>query len=1018
MTEKINTKQLKSVSTDVNLGNSDVLIPTQKAVKTYTDTAVSHSVDGLQTQIDTINSKIPSTASDTNKLADKDFVNSSIATNTATFRGTYNSLPELEAVTADENDYGFVVTVDAVGNTVYNRYKYTTATTPASWVFEYALNNSSFTAAQWAAINSGASTTNINQIGTNTTAINTHTANTNNPHSVTKAQVGLGNVDNTADLDKPISTATQTALDDKVAKNADITGATKTKITYDNKGLVTAGGDLEESDIPSLHLSKISDITATAAEVNVLDGITATTTELNYTDGVTGNIQTQLDNKQATISDLATIRSNASAGKSASDTIATYGDIVTHNAGEFATSAQGGKADTAVQPGDLATVATSGLYSDLTGTPSLATVATSGDYDDLTNKPTIPAAQVNSDWDAVSGVAQILNKPTLATVATSGSYTDLSNTPTIGNATLTIQKNSTTIDTFTANATSNKTIDISVPTKVSDLTNDSGFQTSADVSSAISTHNSSSSAHSSLFSAITDKIPAEATSTNKLADKAFVNSSISTNTAEFKGTYNTLADLEAVTADNNDYGFVVSTDSAGNTIYNRYKYNGTAWVFEYALNNSSFTATQWSAINSGATTTNIGQIATNTTNISNHVGNTSNPHNVTKAQVGLGNVDNTSDLDKPISTATQTALNGKQAAISDLATIRSNAQAGKAASDTIATYGDIVSYDAADFATAAQGGKADTALQPGDNVSELVNDAGYLTQHQTLTDLGITATVGEINVLDGITASTTELNYTDGVTSNIQTQLNNKQATISDLATIRSGASAGATAVQPGDLATVATTGLYSDLSGKPTIPAAQVNSDWNATSGVAQILNKPTLGTMASESASDYTKTSGLAAVATSGSYTDLSDKPTIGNATLTIQKNSTTIDTFAANATNDKTIDIVVPTKTSDITNDSGFITSSALAPYALSADLATVATTGDYDDLLNKPTIPSVGNGTITITQGGVSKGTFTTNQSGNTTIALDAGGSSSYTAGDGINITNDVISVGNIDCGTLS
>lgn len=43
-------------------------------------------------------------------------------------------------------------------------------------------------------------------------------------------------------------------------------------------------------------------------------------------------------------------------------------------------------------------------------------------------------------------------------------------------------------------------------------------------------------------------------------------------------------------------------------------------------------------------------------------------------------------------------------------------------------------------------------------------------------------------------------------------------------------------------LATVATTGDYNDLSNLPTIPAAQVNSDWNAVSGVAQILNKPTI--------------------------------------------------------------------------------------------------------------------------------------------------------------------------------
>ena len=61
-------------------------------------------------------------------------------------------------------------------------------------------------------------------------------------------------------------------------------------------------------------------------------------------------------------------------------------------------------------------------------------------------------------------------------------------------------------------------------------------------------------------------------------------------------------------------------------------------------------------------------------------------------------------------------------------------------------------------------------------------------------------------------------------------------------------------------LAPVALSGDYDDLTNKPTIPAAQVNSDWNASSGVAQILNKPTLAT-----------------VATSGDYDDLTNKPTI---------------------------------------------------------------------------------------------------------------------------------------------
>lgn len=101
-----------------------------------------------------------------------------------------------------------------------------------------------------------------------------------------------------------------------------------------------------------------------------------------------------------------------------------------------------------------------------------------------------------------------------------------------------------------------------------------------------------------------------------------------------------------------------------------------------------------------------------------------------------------------------------------------------------------------------------------------------------------------------------------------------KQDAISDLATIRSGAEAGATALQSytetdptvpawakqstkpsytaseiSGLATVATSGSYNDLSNKPTIPAAQVNSDWAATSGVAQILNKPTFKTINGES-------------------------------------------------------------------------------------------------------------------------------------------------------------------------
>ncbi len=52
----------------------------------------------------------------------------------------------------------------------------------------------------------------------------------------------------------------------------------------------------------------------------------------------------------------------------------------------------------------------------------------------------------------------------------------------------------------------------------------------------------------------------------------------------------------------------------------------------------------------------------------------------------------------------------------------------------------------------------------------------------------------------------------------------------------------------------------------------------------------------------------------------------------------------------------------------------------------DLKIVAFTGNYNDLINKPDVPTVGNGTVTITQNGVDKGSFSMNQSGNTSIAL--------------------------------
>lgn len=150
---------------------------------------------------------------------------------------------------------------------------------------------------------------------------------------------------------------------------------------------------------------------------------------------------------------------------------------------------------------------------------------------------------------------------------------------------------------------------------------------------------------------------------------------------------------------------------------------------------------------------------------------------------------------------------------------------------------------------------------------------------------------------------------------------------------------------------------------------------------------NIPKVPTKTSELTNDsqFVESTSLATVATSGSYNDLSDKPTI-------------------------------PTKTSDLTNDSDFVEST---------ELATVATSGNYNDLSNKPTIPAaqiqsdwsqtntdakdyiknkptiptVNDATLTITQNGTSKGTFTANDADDTTIEVSDTTYSNFTGTDG-------------------
>ena len=214
---------------------------TLSSLTTDTKTSLVNAINEVDSHADTnatnitnIQALIPNQATSENQLADKDFVNSSIATQTGNFIGTFPNIPARDAYTGEvtNNDYCFVinsviknngndwasfndlnaydkslvtnfdyawvidgskfdlyrfnivnqvwekraedVTKEEITlNSAYNRYKAVANNSTVTWVYEYTLNNSSFTASQWAAINSGATIGKINQITTNQSNIGT-----------------------------------------------------------------------------------------------------------------------------------------------------------------------------------------------------------------------------------------------------------------------------------------------------------------------------------------------------------------------------------------------------------------------------------------------------------------------------------------------------------------------------------------------------------------------------------------------------------------------------------------------------------------------------------------------------------------------------------------------------------------------------------------------------------------------------------------------------------------------------
>ena len=125
-----------------------------------------------------------------------------------------------------------------------------------------------------------------------------------------KTALSLNAVDNTSDANKPISSATQTALDLKVDENAAITGATKTKITYDAKGLVTAGADATTADIADSTNKRY----VTDAQATVIGNTSGTNTGDNATNSQYSGLAASKQDTLVSATNIKTINSTTILG--------------------------------------------------------------------------------------------------------------------------------------------------------------------------------------------------------------------------------------------------------------------------------------------------------------------------------------------------------------------------------------------------------------------------------------------------------------------------------------------------------------------------------------------------------------------------------------------------------------------------------------------------------------------------------------------------------------------------------
>lgn len=542
--------------------------------------------------------------------------------------------------------------------------------------------------------------------------------------------------------------------------------------------------------------------------------------------------------------------------------------------------------------------------------------------------------------------------------------------PTVNDATLTIQKNGTTVATFTANSAQNATANISVPTKVSDITNDLNFVEETDLADV---------AFSGAYADITGT-PYVPTKTSDL-----------TNDSDF------VSDANYVHTDNNFTtalkdklnGIAIGAEVNVQSDWNITDNSSDAFIKNKPAiptktsditNDSGFITSAALPTKTSDLTNDSGFITNQVNNLANYYDQTAinSMFNALSVPTKTSELTNDSGFLTSIPIASASTLGGVKIGNGINVASDGTISAAVASLDwaNITNKPTDVSYwtnDAGYITSADLPTKTSDLINDSDFVtsadvptktSDLTNDSGFITN--SVSNLvnyykkSETYTQGEVNSLLSaivIPTKTSELTNDSNFVSDTD------YATASKGGVIKVGSGL---AITNGVLSTtgggVADAVEWSNVLNKPSDVSYWTNDAGYITS--AALPTKTSDLTNDSGFLTSYTETDPIYSASPaagitsadisswdaksdfSGSYNDLTDKPTIptvNNATLTIQRNNTDVGTFTANASSNKTINITVPTTVAELSDASTYVTQSTLATQL--ANKQNVLTAGDH-------------------------------------------------------------------------